>query len=151
MSFLVYAAGPMNGLMFEEALEWRFLLSNLLEPDIQVLSPVRGKDFLAGKVIHSGDYGNLNSLTTKKAITNRDRNDVMRADLIFVNFLGAKRISIGSIIEIGWADSNRIPIVLLMEKDGSNPHEHCMIREICPFVSDNFQEGVDITRYVLLS
>lgn len=151
MSLLIYAAGPMTGLVFEEALQWRDTLSKELDPKIVVLSPLRGKDFLSGTVFHCGDYGTINPLSTMKAITNRDRNDVMRSDLVFANLLGAKTVSIGTVLELAWADSKRIPIVLLMESDSTNPHEHCMIREICPFVTDNFNEGIEITRNILLS
>ena len=62
----------------------------------------------------------------------RDRFDATRCDLLFVNLLGAKETSIGTVMEIAWADLLRKPIVLAIEPEG-NIHDHGMIKEAIGF------------------
>jgi len=57
--------------------------------------------------------------------------DILRCDLVVANFIGAKRVSIGSVGEIFWADAYRKPILLIMEDDAAeNPHFHLFILEL---------------------
>jgi nucleoside 2-deoxyribosyltransferase len=73
--------------------------------------------------------------------------DVMRCDMILVNFLGASKVSIGSVMEIGWADAWRKPIIVVMEKD--NVHSHAMIREVAGYIVSNLDEAIKIVIAVL--
>jgi nucleoside 2-deoxyribosyltransferase len=73
----------------------------------------------------------------------------MGADLVVFNMLGAKRISIGTMVEFGWSDAARVPSILIMEKDG-NPHEYPMVREIAGFRVDNMKDAIAIAEIILL-
>ena len=53
-------------------------------------------------------------------------------------------------MEVAWADAWDIPIVYVTEKDGSNIHEHSMIREACPFTVHDLEEAVLLTAKILL-
>ena len=88
-------------------------------------------------------------LSSQRGITICDRFDCMRADLILVNLLGAERPSLGTVIEIAWADSKRIPIVVVMEERG-NVHDHAMLRELCPLRVDTLRNACNVTCKVLL-
>ncbi len=121
---------------------------------IDGMSPMRAKDYLRHEADVDGnklqdaypDY----ALSTMKAIVTRDRHDCMKSDMVIVNLRGAKVISIGTILEIAWADAARVPVVLVMEKDKSNLHEHGMIREMCGFQVETLSEALDIVEAVLL-
>ena len=114
--------------------------------DIAPLSPLRAKDYLTKETNISDSYENF-PLSTEKAITTRDRFDVMNCDMLLVNFLGAKKVSIGSVIELGWADAFRKPIVLVMEPD--NIHKHAIVNEICGFKTQSLDEGIAMVNAVL--
>lgn len=67
--------------------------------------------------------------------------------MILVNFLGAKKVSIGSVMEITWADAWRKPIIIVMEKD--NVHAHAMIKEVAGFIVSDLDEAIAIAIAVL--
>lgn len=67
--------------------------------------------------------------------------------MLLVNFLGAKEVSIGSVMEIAWANSFRKPIALVMEK--SNPHNHSMIRRVSDFIASDLNEAIEIVTAAL--
>ena len=146
MQFLIYAVGPITGYSYEEVTGWRDNLKNYLPSNYIVLSPMRGKLYLIKEQKIADSY-EMHQLSTAKAITRRDYFDCNRCDLILCNFLGAKKVSIGSVMEIAWGYTKKIPIVVMMEKD--NIHQHAMINECADFVVDNFEEGVDIVKHII--
>jgi nucleoside 2-deoxyribosyltransferase len=146
----VYAAGAISGLTYEGAVTWRDELQRMFDAkggEITVLDPMRGKVFLKETGhIKSTEYENV--LATQKGITGRDRNDVYRSDALIVNLLGAQRVSIGTMIELGWADSWRIPIILVMEETG-NLHEHAMVREVATYRVTSLCEAAELVSLML--
>lgn len=151
----VYLAGPIKGLTYNDATEWRERAkSELAAAGIQAFSPMRAKDYLR----HETDAGGTRladayaayPLSTMKAIVTRDRMDCQGCSAVIMYLRGAKQVSIGSVIEIGWADAARVPIVLVMEKDGSNPHEHGMVREMCGFHVETLDEALGVVKALLL-
>jgi nucleoside 2-deoxyribosyltransferase len=143
----VYLAGPITGCSYNEATDWRRYVANKLRPGVDCLSPLRGKEYLSQEGEIKGSYEDT-VLSSAKAIMSRDRFDVMRADAVFINFLGAKKASIGTVMEIAWANYMHKPIVVAMEKSG-NPHDHPMIMEACPFVVDNIDNAVEVLKHIL--
>lgn len=107
---------------------------------------MRGKKFLVNEKNIKDSYKE-HPLTSQKGITCRDRADVMRCDMILVNFLGADKVSIGSVMEIAWADAWRKPIIVVMEKD--NIHSHAMIREVSGFIVLDLDQAIKIVIAVL--
>lgn len=110
----VYLAGPISGLSFKGCTDWRAEVAEALgEIYIRTLSPLRGKDYLASLPVLSGhgrEYAHMGVLSTPRAVMTRDRFDATRCDVLFVNLLGAKQVSIGTVMEIAWADACRTPI-----------------------------------------
>jgi hypothetical protein len=51
-------------------------------------------------------------------------------------------------VEYGWLDMKRIPIITVMEKEG-NPHEHAFIRELSGYRVETLEEGLYIARCIL--
>lgn len=146
-SFLVYCAGPITGLSFEEAADWRENLKKMLPPNIELLSPMRGKDHLKGeKKIYTWKEGN--PLCSKKGIVTRDRFDVSRCNLFLANLLSSETVSIGTMVEFGWADAYRKPIVTIMRKEGI--YRHPFILELSSFIIENIEEAAEVIKSILL-
>lgn len=142
----VYLAGPISGLNYIGATTWRDVaVKQLAKHSIEGLSPMRAKDYLSG--IEDLDkncleYGAINVMSSPKGITTRDRWDTQRCDIVLANFLKAERISIGTLLELGWADSVRTPIIAVMEK--GNVHEHAMVDQIISFKVETLEEALNI-------
>lgn len=148
--FRVYLAGPITGLSYEEARNgWRAEFPKLLPDTIHCYSPMRGKDFLKDMDNLGCDeemYREIHPMVTQKGITTRDRYDVQNADAVVMNLIGADRVSIGSMIEIGWADSVRVPIILIMDKD--NVHDHMMVLECAGYVVETIEEAAHLVKWL---
>lgn len=151
----VYLAGPIRGLNYNEATEWREQAkAQLADVGIDAMSPMRAKEYLKALTNVGGDkladsYEHK-PLSTMKAIVTRDRHDCQKSDMVIMYLKGAKTVSIGSVLEVAWADAARVPIVLVMEKDKTNPNEHGMIREMCGFHVETLEEAIYIVKSVLL-
>jgi nucleoside 2-deoxyribosyltransferase len=142
----VYLAGPIKGLAYEDSVFWRDVIKAVLfDTPIKTLSPMRDKEFLTGQVINAA-YPE-SPLGSAEAITARDRYDVMRSDVILVNLWGAKEVSIGTVMEIAWADMLRKPVVLVIDK--GNVHNHPMLLECCPFVAEDLDTSVKLVKSIL--
>lgn len=145
---LVYLAGPIADKTYDEATAWRRKAAQALSDVAHCLDPMRGKDSLRGGDRPLGCYyRGSHPLSTPSGITTRDRWDVSRADVVLMNLLGAESITIGTMIEVGWADAYRKPIVLVME-DG-NAHDHPIVRSCSGFVVPTLDEGTAIVRSLL--
>ena len=146
---LVYLAGPIAGMSYDQAVALRVAFAKAMPSDIKTLSPMRGKEFLSdAKNLDRGHGGPAHPLTTDAGITARDFNDVSRSDAIFFNLLGAKEISIGTSVEFGWAHALRKPTIVAMEAR-ENPHDHPMIRRLIDFRAYSLEEGIRTTIAVL--
>jgi nucleoside 2-deoxyribosyltransferase len=144
----VYLAGPISGCTYEDAQDWRTAVADDLEsPDVECLTPMRGKSFLQGSgTIHSSSYPT--AVANSKGITRRDMFDTVNATCLFVNLKGAERVSIGTCMELAWAYLKQIPTIVVMEKD--NVHaKHVMIQEACTYIVPTLEEGMDLARYLL--
>lgn len=144
--FLLYCAGPITGVSYDKSTDWREYVASRLPAHIKAVSPMRGKKYLASEKNVKDSYEE-HPLSCQKGITCRDRMDVMRCDMVLVNFLGANMVSIGSVMEIAWADAWRKPIVLVIEKN--NVHSHAMLREVSGFIVSHLDDAIAIATAVL--
>lgn len=144
----IYLAGPITGSSFGEANEWRAFVKHQMDPDIDCFSPLRAKPWLLEKTNIADAYSEY-VLSSQRGIMVRDYTDCQQRDLIFVNVLGAVKPSLGTVMEIAWGYAFRKPIVVVMEKSG-NPHDHAMIREADILRVETIEEGIQITRALLL-
>lgn len=146
-SYLVYLAGPITDLPYKEAVAWREQVAAMLPGNIIALSPMRGKEWLSRKKKLSKVGYKDHVLSTSRGIITRDRFDTTRCDVLFVNFLGADKASIGTVMEIAWADLCRKPIVIVMEPN--NIHRHAMLSEAAGYVVSTLEEGVEMLISIL--
>jgi nucleoside 2-deoxyribosyltransferase len=150
----VYLAGPITGLSYADArYTWRHQFASLLKSgghDIECFSPMRQKDFLAGQQCE-GDAKSLRdhdeALARPSGILTRDFNDVRSRDAVVACFLGAKRVSIGTVWEIGVAYSHKKPLVVVMEP--GNLHDHLFITETAGYVVPTLAEAAHIIASLL--
>lgn len=145
----VYLAGPITGLTYDDGNSWREQAAKELEQDgIIAWSPLRAKEYLRnyGVMEAQGYFDKV--LSNAKGITTRDRWDCMRADVVLANFEGASHVSIGSVMELGWADAARVPIVAVIEE--GNVHNHAMIEQVCGFIVPFLAEAIDVVKALVL-
>lgn len=143
----IYLAGPISGCTYGECTDWRGHFEVLVGSGVQCLSPMRGKGYLARET-SIGDNYPQHVMSSQRGITTRDFYDCTRADLVLVNFLGAKAVSIGTVLEVAWAFSARIPLIAVMEPEG-NLHDHGMVRECIGFRVETLEEAAHVARVVL--
>ena len=149
MTNRIYLAGPMSGITVEEAQEWRDYVANELsigsDNAIRCFSPLRGSAITVnsdGAIMDSSI--NPAPSATNKAITVRDYLDCAKADLIFANFLGAKKLSIGTIMEMGFGYAHRVPIIAVMEPDNIHGF-HPMMKEAFTYRFTNLEDAIQTT------
>jgi len=150
----VYLAGPISGLSYKGATDWRqFAELELRDAGIKGLSPMRAKEYLKDVTSDVGfsstchEYGHLSPLSGPRGIMTRDRFDATRCDVLLVNLAGAEKVSVGTVMEIAWADLCRTPIVCVMEPD--NVHEHAMVTEAIGFRVSTLEEGLHVVKAIL--
>jgi hypothetical protein len=147
--FLVYLAGPISGLTYDDGQTWREYVAANLPKEIRAISPLRAKSQRLARVGIINDSYEDNPLTSQNGITTRDRMDCCRSNLVFANFLGAQKCSAGTPIEFGWADLLRIPIIMIMEKQG-NPYDHPMMRSIAGWRVETVDGGIALCEAILM-
>ncbi len=144
---LLYLAGPITGISYGASTDWRQYVMQNLPSHIIGVSPMRAKHYLSHENKIADHYPD-HALSSQEAITSRDRFDVTRSAAILVNLLGAEKVSIGSVMEIAWADLMRHPIILVMEKSG-NIHDHAMIRAVVGHRVYSLDEAIIIASAIL--
>lgn len=161
MQYLAYLAGPISGCSFNGCTNWRDYVIGRLPPEIQGLSPMRGKTYLQGldKIsTHVSERHALNEdskvkhlsqvMSGSRGIMTRDFNDCRRSDVILVNLHGADKVSIGTVMEIAWAKAFNIPVICVI--DDGNLHDHPMINECVGFRVKNLDDAIDVLTMLLL-
>lgn len=148
----VYLAGPIAGLLYEDCIRWRQQTKKKLKKHgIIGVSPVDAESVRLKKEtrpMNSLGYSK-DPLSSARGLTVKDRWYCTNADMILVNFLGAKKVSLGTVMEIAWADSARIPVVVVMESEG-NPHDHAMINECSGYRVTTLEEAIRIIKSILV-
>ena len=135
----LFLAGPLTGISYSDALGWREYVESKLPADVIAFSALRGKKYVTNESVLRDAYPE-HLLSTPQGTITRDRYDVSRCDALFVNFLNADNVSIGTIMEMAWADAWRIPIVLAMEN--GNIHDHAFVRQVAAFITADLDEAI---------
>ena len=149
MGKLVYLAGPITGLSYSGVIDWREKVKvDLADVGLVGLSPMRHKKFLGEERVIKDAYQKI-PLASQRGLTTRDRFDVGRSDVILANVLRAQKVSLGTVLELGWADCLRKPVILVIEENG-NCHDHAMLREIVSFRVSDLDDAIDLAKSLLL-
>ena len=155
MDKTTYLAGPIDGLSYAEGIEWRqHAQRELAVHGIKGLSPQRGKEYIANyaDIASEMDFAKQecligdNPMSTSRGILTRDKFDALNCSVLFVNFLGATRVSIGTVMEIAWAYLQGKPIVVVLSDDDTLHKNHPMLRETFSYVVNDIDKGLDIVK-----
>lgn len=138
----VYLAGAISGLSYDGAVDWRERAAETFRLEgIAAYSPMRAKEALKGiDDLSAWDYPDSGPLSGH-AMVQRDLHDVRRADVVLANLVGAKKVSIGTVFEIGYARALRIPVIVAMESD--NVHRHIFITLGADLVCPDLDAAID--------
>jgi len=137
----VYCVHPISGLSYDAVVEYYERTVELLE-DIGyiVLQPMTGKMYLQNETEFKTE-GYDNPVSTNRAIKGRDKWMVKISDIVYANFVNAKDVSIGSCMEIAWAEMLGKHTVVVMGK--KNPHRHAFILECADIIFETEAEALD--------
>jgi nucleoside 2-deoxyribosyltransferase len=142
----VYLAGPISGKTFDESEGWRDYARRMLHltgTGIEAYSPMRAKEYLRDEGTIDPFVQSPEVMSTPSGITTRDRWDCTRADVVLANFADSgDRVSIGTCIELGWADISRVPVVGVLPED--NVHNHPMVWELVGFRVPTLDEAIEV-------
>lgn len=149
----VYLAGSIASQDLEGATTWRRRATDLLLcRGIQGYSPLRNKGDLlpqTGLIGSNTEDYTPSPLTSAKGITRRDRYDVQSSDLVIANLLGMTEGPTGTAIEFGWADAFSVPVIMVIEREGSLA-EHPMLNEIASFRVESVEAACRLAPQILL-
>ena len=147
----VYLAGPITGETIAGANDWRQVIAeDLADIGIRALNPLRGKDYLhalIGDGIYDRTYPDDHPMSAGHGIYRRDSWDVRRCDMLLVNFVGATQVSIGTVMEIAWAEAAGKYVLVAMEAD--NVHQYPMIIEAASLIVPTLKEALALVPVML--
>jgi len=151
----VYLAGPISGFSGTFAAEWREYANHQFASDtkpIRTISPLRGKDWIKDKsyIKNFPPESLVDPFAEPRGLVSRDRYDVQHADLMLLNLITDgtnRRVSIGSMIELGWANAFGTPVVLVTAEDVIYLHE--FLTAIPEWTVSTLQEGIEVCKTVL--
>jgi len=141
----VYLSHPLSGLTVEEINKWYSpWILELKNREFIVYDPITMQTKL--KELKTEKLGHIvsdrcDAITNDHSIYERDKWGVSQADIILVDLSGAKAISIGCTMEIGWGALLNKHVVVVMDK--SNPHYHTFVLKSADVIFDNMFDAVD--------
>ena len=144
----VYLSGPITGLTYKQArCGWRKEVAEKLAAEgVGVLSPMRHEGHLAelsAKKINNKNMEGINHFFSQpKMIVAKDFLDIDMCDIVLANFLGFKKVSQGTVAELGYAYGRGKPIITIMEPN--NVHDSLFIKEMSDAVLDNIDDAVAV-------
>jgi len=125
----IYLARPISGCTPIEVLSYyREVSEELLQCGYDVLCPMKGKANLRVEKEYRAEFskkGYGTPIITNNSIFNRDKWMISQSDIVYVNLVGAKTVSIGSMMELAWASHFCKYVVLSMEDE--NVHQHAFV------------------------
>ena len=147
----VYLAGPITGLTWQKADDWRLnTAKELAAVGIGCIDPLRGMRY-AGKATGDGAHHELeghSKLSAGHLITCRDAYGVRCCSALLANLLGAKKVSVGTTLEIGMAYALNKYIMLVMEPEG-NPHDHGIVLDMASTVCNTMEDATQAMTILL--
>lgn len=131
----------MTGHTYDQANDWRKRVTERLEVlRIETLSPMRGESYLKPGVMPDVQHA--------PGIPARDRNDIATCDAVLMNLLEmGDRVSIGTMIELGWADMLRKPVILV--RNVYCLSQHVMVNAMLSWDVRTLKEGIELAADVV--
>lgn len=140
----IYLGGPIAGSGYSAASDWRVRVAEHLggtSPHIRVLDPMRGKHEL--KDVDRIEAGQGGVAYGPRTTVGRDLWDVNQCDAVLINLSNATEVSIGSMVELGYACAHgKFVVVVLPSNPESDPHNHPFVTETATAVVRDLTEGI---------
>ena len=149
---IVYLAGPIAGTIAGEAFGWREVAAEAFDNlGIEARSPLRAKYRLKPEAIGTDfrAYASNGWAYTPNGILTRDHGDVINADAILMNLLGARAMSFGTGMELAWAYDRHIRTVVAIEDEGNIHDGHPMFAAAVKFRVPSLAEAIDAVAVIL--
>lgn len=162
----VYLAGPITGLTYKGATDWREEFSKELEKQGHIgVSPMRGKDYLSeifqdGEILQKTPATGFETvqmerihklqlsyeefpMSSAQGIYGRDKYDTAHCEVVFANFLNAESISIGTCMEVqrGY-DKDKFVLVAIEKQDNLN--DHPFIRRAASCIVEDLETAMQV-------
>lgn len=150
MNKTVYLAGPITGMLKGAANDWRYeFAEQLKDHGIIGISPLRCEPLVGER--YGGTYADP-KFGTARAIASKNLYDVQSCDMTLAFMPATARIdsghlSSGTLIEIGWANAFRKPLVLV--SDDLEAYNHPVVNAACGWVLDNLDDGLEVVLGIL--
>jgi len=137
----IYCAHPICGLQAEEIIKYYDeVVERLSDFGYEVFHPIVEKGYMRNEVKFKAE-GFGDPVSTNHAISERDKWMVMNCDILFLNLLGTKTISIGCVMELAWAQILNKHTIVVMEKD--NIHRHAFVLEAADVVFEDYDDAIE--------
>lgn len=148
----VYLAGPIAGCNKEEANNWRRQVQDALQAfNIRGISPLRCEPLTGERYAVSEGYKGADPrFGTARAIASKNFLDVQLCDMTLCYLprrVNERRLSIGTLIELGWAHALRKPTILV--SDYPFIADHPVVQANASWVLATLPEAVDVIVGVL--
>lgn len=132
----VYLAGSITGKSYEEVMSiFNYKADKLRSMGYDILSPMTGKAYLRTETTLKPD-GYLNPVSTNHAIFERDKWMVNNSDIVLADLSECgERVSIGTMMELAWANMLGKHTILIMQPD--NIHVHAFVKEAADIIFDS--------------
>ena len=143
----IYCVHPISGLSADDVFDYYDKTKDTMTKlGYDVFVPMFGKGFLRTEIEFKA-YDYRTPLTTNHAIFNRDKWMVKQSDILYANFMGAKSVSIGSMMELAWGSDSDKQVVIVMEED--NVHMHAFVLEAATIVFHSEEEAIEYLRQLV--
>lgn len=145
----IYLAGPMTGLSWEKTLAWREHVEVELGRDWKILSPARpqqDQDRTKVLKLQTQENNELNLWDTATGVVASDTFLIDQSDWVLANFLGAEKISVGTVWELGYAYHARKKIIVLMSKE--DIHNHPFTRRGVDMFTDDIEQVIEFFKRI---
>lgn len=147
----VYLAGPITGLTYDEATDWRESIIDRDDwpSDWIALSPMRDKEQfrIPGRLPSTFDNGG--------DAVQQDLADIRVSSAIIMNLTSTTFASIGTMAEMGYAYAVETPMIVVLDGLGErgtdgrlkrlppNPHDHIFVHEMSTVIVSSLDEALE--------
>jgi hypothetical protein len=140
----IYLSGPITGTT-ARADNWRAEVRRKLPSSYKFFDPTKqDPDRSVGYLRSLSSAEDLVRLRHGKFIADRNRHLIRRSDVLLCCLLGAgRRVSIGSVGEIHWANAFNVPIIVVRERTG-NVHDHAILNALTSELCFSIDEACQI-------
>ena len=134
----IYLAHPISGQSGDQVFAYYDKAKEDLKGMYEILQPMAGKRYMRNDPkFRAVDY--KNSVSTNHAIKERDKWMVTQSDIVFVDFTGAERVSIGCCMELAWADLLGKHTIVVIDEI----HNHGFVKDCADIEFSSYQEAID--------